>query len=65
MAEPFKMIRARQPGLMLSAMTVAELGKLASGKCAGICEKLLSVMVMPCKVKALVASGGRKWTVPF
>jgi hypothetical protein len=46
-------------------MTVAELGKLASGKCAGICEKLLSVLVMPCKVKALVASGGRKWTVPF
>jgi hypothetical protein len=40
------MIRARQHGLMLSAMTVDELGKkLRCGKCgrrAGICEGLLT-----------------------
>jgi hypothetical protein len=34
MAVPFKMIRARQPDLMLSAMTVADLAKkMHCGKC--------------------------------
>jgi len=34
MAVPFKMVRARQPGLMLSAMTIAELAKkMHCGKC--------------------------------
>lgn len=63
MAEPFKMIRARQLRSDAVGHDGCGAGKVGVRKMAGICEKLLSVLVMPCKVKALVA--GRKWTVPF